>query len=76
MPRNVAGGVADKRAARCSSWADLHLTTLEAALALHAERRLGLGSKAQLRLVESLKPSAPPHVNLTSTGTDDEKRSR
>jgi integrase len=33
-----------------------------------------LGNKAQLRLVESLEPAAPPHVNLTSTGTDDETR--
>jgi site-specific recombinase XerD len=27
-----------------------------------------LGSHAQLRLVESLQPVAPPHVNVRSTG--------
>ncbi|MEM9195299.1 MAG: tyrosine-type recombinase/integrase [Myxococcota bacterium] len=31
-----------------------------------------LGARAQLRLVESLEPAAPPHVNLRSTGSDDE----
>lgn len=33
-----------------------------------------LGSVAQLRLVEDLRPQSPPHVNLRSTGSDETKR--
>jgi integrase len=32
-----------------------------------------LGDGAQLRLVQDLEPASPPHVNLRSTGTDDEE---
>jgi len=43
---NMTGGVADERAPRCSSRPNPCLAILEATLALHAERRLGLGRKA------------------------------
>jgi integrase len=33
-----------------------------------------LGSRAQLRLVQDLEPESPPHVNVRSTGSDDEDR--
>ena len=46
MSRNMASRVADKRAFRCASLLNLGLAIVEAALALDAEWRLGLGRKA------------------------------
>jgi len=54
------------------------IKTIQAQLGHRSEqsthRYAHLGNTAQLRLVESLEPSAPPHVNLRSTGPDDETR--
>ena len=33
-----------------------------------------LGAQAQLRLVEALRPVAPPHVNVRSTAPDRQNR--
>jgi len=52
--------------------AGLSIKAVQAQLGHRSEqsthRYAHLGSKAQLRLVESLAPSAPPHGNIVSTG--------
>jgi hypothetical protein len=40
---------------------------------LSADLYAHMGERGQLRLVQALEPVSPPHVNVRSTGTEDEE---